>query len=182
MIEGVIGEKLFGLRCSDKGGIASNKGEGELVVSEEPGGAQGRRQLDSIIGLEGMLLCQICRCGMDAGTRLHLPRFAPLEERPTGGRSPGEMIGQDVGSPAELLPVRHGLKVHTSLPQARLGRLCFRKAVTMSLFGTVSSHALTSKPKSTILLIPLSALQSPEEARADWGARSLYLGQECGDV
>jgi hypothetical protein len=133
---GVIGEKRFGLCCGDKGGIASNKGEGKLVV----------------------------------------------EERPTGGRSLGEMIGQDVGSPAELLPVRHGLKVHTSLPQARLGRLCFRKAVTMSLFGTVSSHALTSKPKSTILLIPLSALQSPEEARADWGARSLYLGQECGDV
>ena len=63
MIEGVIGEKLFGLCCGDKGGIASNKGEGELVVSEEPLGAQGRRQLDSIIGLEGILLCQMGRCG-----------------------------------------------------------------------------------------------------------------------
>jgi len=29
VIEGVIGEKLFGLYCGDKGGIASNKGEGE---------------------------------------------------------------------------------------------------------------------------------------------------------
>jgi uridine phosphorylase len=61
--EGVIGEKVFGLRSGDKGGIARNKDEGELVVSEEPVGAQGRRQLDSIIGLEGMLMCQICRCG-----------------------------------------------------------------------------------------------------------------------
>ena len=31
MIEEVIGEKLFGLGCGDKGGIASNKGEGELT-------------------------------------------------------------------------------------------------------------------------------------------------------
>jgi hypothetical protein len=44
VIEGVIGEKLFSL----------------LVVSEEPMGAQGHRQLYSIIGLEGMLLCQMC--------------------------------------------------------------------------------------------------------------------------
>jgi hypothetical protein len=63
MIEGIIGEKLFGLCCGHKGGIACNESEGELVVSDEPVGAQGRRQLDSIIGLEGMLLCQICRCG-----------------------------------------------------------------------------------------------------------------------
>jgi len=38
VIEGVIGEKLFGLRSSDKGSIARNKGEGKLVVSEEPMG------------------------------------------------------------------------------------------------------------------------------------------------
>jgi hypothetical protein len=62
VIEGVIGEKLFGLRSGDKGSITRNKGEGELVVREEPMGAQGRRQLHSIIGLEGMLLCQMRRC------------------------------------------------------------------------------------------------------------------------
>jgi hypothetical protein len=62
VIEGVIGEKLFGLRSGDKGSITRNKGEGELVVSEEPMGAQGRRQLYSIIGLEGMPLCQMRRC------------------------------------------------------------------------------------------------------------------------
>jgi hypothetical protein len=62
VIEGVLDEKLFGLRSGDKGSITRNKGEGELVVSEEPMGAQGRRQLYSIIGLEGMLLCQMRRC------------------------------------------------------------------------------------------------------------------------
>ena len=62
-IEWVFGEKLFGLRCGDKGGIACNTGESELVVSEEAVGAQGHRQLDSIIGLEGMLLGQMRRCG-----------------------------------------------------------------------------------------------------------------------
>jgi hypothetical protein len=63
VIEGVIGEKRFGLCCGDKGDIASHKREGEWVVSEEPVGAQGRRQLDSIIGLQGTLLGQMCRCG-----------------------------------------------------------------------------------------------------------------------
>jgi hypothetical protein len=62
VVERVIGEKLFGLRSGDKRGITCNKGEGKLVGSEEPMGAQGRRQLYSIIGLEGMLLCQMCRC------------------------------------------------------------------------------------------------------------------------
>jgi hypothetical protein len=71
VIEGVIGEKLFGRCCGNKGGITRNKGEGELVVSEEPVGAQGRRQLDSIIGLEGMLLCQMCRCGKVICTQRH---------------------------------------------------------------------------------------------------------------
>jgi hypothetical protein len=41
VIEQVFGEKLFGLRCGDKGGITRNKGEGQLVVSEEPVGGQG---------------------------------------------------------------------------------------------------------------------------------------------
>jgi hypothetical protein len=67
-------------------------------------------------------------------------------------------------------------------PGIQLGRMCFRKAVAMKLFGTISLHALTSKPKSTISLIPVSVLQSPGEARADWGARSLYLGPEYGGV
>ena len=46
---GVIGEKLFGLCCGDKGGIASNKGEGKLVVNEEPVGAQGKSEIDGLL-------------------------------------------------------------------------------------------------------------------------------------
>jgi hypothetical protein len=62
MIEGVIGEKLFGLRRSNEGGIATDESERELVLSEESGGAQGCRQLYGIVGLERILLCQMCCC------------------------------------------------------------------------------------------------------------------------